>query len=205
MDSETSLALLAMRLIDLCQHFGAAQLDRHVGCREITRSGLIGTARGEALADRAGCSRVFYLASARVAYRPAALRLWQSLVTASVELQRADGFTIDSTTPAGRTEGRAAEDRMLFQRLRVQPDDRRRVLRPIDGHLDDLRTIGPRVLSVDLYADGAWVAGTSDWGEEISLLFDDAAWRVVRDIIDALVPISRFDVAEADARPMITQ
>lgn len=80
-------------------------------------------------------------------------------------------------------------------------DDRRRDLRPIDGHLEILKVLGDRVLSIDLYAQRQWVAGISDWGDDIAALFEEAHWRKLRDVVGRLEPPPKVDVAEVTGRP----
>jgi hypothetical protein len=127
--------------------------------------------------------------------------LWSAVLEIAVGLEGADAFTIDSTTQAGRSGSESSEDLAFLRSLGMAVDDRRRDLRPIDGHLEILKVLGDRVLSIDLYAQRQWVAGISDWGDDIAALFEEAHWRKLRDVVGRLEPPPKVDVAEVTGRP----
>jgi hypothetical protein len=130
--------------------------------------------------------------------------LWSEILRISIEIEGATNFTIDSTAPAGRSGADQLDDESSLLALGVRADDRRRVLKPMSGVEATLATLGPRVLSVDLYADQAWVAGISDWGDEMDVLFGDAAWAELVAVIERFSLGSIVDQAEALSRPVFT-
>ncbi len=127
--------------------------------------------------------------------------LWASILEISVRSQGVDAFTIDSTTQAGRSKDNAARDAELLRSLGIQADDRRRELHPLEGHYSTLAELGPRVLSIELYADRAWVSGISDWGDDLSALLDDESFSQLLLVSERLDPGLKLDVIEAGSRP----
>ncbi len=139
------------------------------------------------------------------ASRPTREALWIAILEISVQSQGVDGFTIDSTTQPGRTKHNAASDAGLLRSLGIEADDQKRELLPIDGHYSTLAELGPSVLSIELYADRAWVSGISDWGDDLSALFDDAALSQLLLVIERLDPTLKIDVIEAKSRPIFNR
>jgi hypothetical protein len=127
--------------------------------------------------------------------------LWTEILRISVEVEGATRFTIDSTTAAGRSQAEDLEDRASLNAVGVDPDVRQPALRPIHGLWEALADVGPRVLSVDLYADREWIAGISDWGDEFDVLFGDTAWSALSSAVKRLCPSAIVDQAEARSRP----
>lgn len=133
--------------------------------------------------------------SARVA-------LWSAISRISIEAEGATNFTIDSTTPPGRDTAEVATDAALLASIGVRVDDPQRLLRPIREAAGVLADLGPRVLSVDLYADRAWVAGVSDWSDEMDVLFRETAWATLQAAINDTCPNAVVDQAQARSRPL---
>ena len=57
------------------------------------------------------------------------------------------------------------------------------------------------VVALNVYADDGWVAGISDWGDNISVLFSVQNWERLAAVIERLDPRPTYDVAEAESRP----
>lgn len=127
--------------------------------------------------------------------------LWASILKISVRSQGVDAFTLDSTTQPGRSKHDAARDTELLRSLGIEADDQGRELHPLDGHYSTVAELGPRVLSIDLYTGRAWVSGISDWGDDLSALFDDEAFSQLLLVIERLDPTLKVDVIEATSRP----
>jgi hypothetical protein len=129
---------------------------------------------------------------------------WSSVVSIAVEYEKADGFVLDTTTRPNRTKVEAGEDRRLLSLIGGFPEDQQSSLQPIGGALDVLGSLADRILCVNLYVSDLWVAGVSDWGDDIDILFDEPAWLALDGVIDRLgVSLTRIDVAEAESRPRL--
>jgi hypothetical protein len=150
-----------------------------------------------------GCDDVLHLVSIVPGSPEVSVRtaLWSKIVEISIATDGATNFTMDSTTRPGRSKADAARDQALLASLGVRADERRLALIPLQGVEDVVAELGPRVLSADLYADRSWVAGISDWGDEMDVLFDGAAWEALAPAIDGLSPNSIVDRTEALSRP----
>ncbi len=129
--------------------------------------------------------------------------MWRTVVSIAVELERADGFVLDTTTRPGRSRSEAAEDRRLLSLLGGLPEDQQMPLEPIGDNLDVLGSLGNRILCVNLYISDLWVAGVSDWGDDIDVLFDEPGWLALNDTIDRSEMDPTVDVAIAESRPRL--
>lgn len=169
--------------------------------------GLIGTLPGVASERRAGCSRfVLHFVSIHPGRTQTLARydLWSKILQFSTEIEGATNFTINSTVLAGRSKAERLDDERLLQALGIEANSHQRTLRPIHGIEAALAAVGPRVLSIDIYSDEAWVAGISDWGDEMDVIFSDRAWEALSIEIAQTCPGLVIDHAEALSRPTFT-
>lgn len=129
-------------------------------------------------------------------------RLWALIVELSVRLERANQFSIEAVTQtSGRRRHHADHAPQLGALLGTEGSVGGR-LRPALGVLPSIIDTGLKVLSINLYSNGAWVAGASDWGDSLSVLFDDEAWPELRAEMEQMTPPPRFELAEAEERPI---
>lgn len=136
------------------------------------------------------------------AQRPVAQRLWEAVIKIAVTREGADGFTIDSTTLPGRSKDDREQDGRLLESLGILPDQQCE-LAPIAGKEKVLAKLGLRVLSINLYSGRAWVAGVSDWGDDIDALLSDGAWVEAQRELELIVPAPIVDIAEVAERPVL--
>jgi hypothetical protein len=116
-------------------------------------------------------------------------------------MEGATSFCVDSTTAPGRNRLQRLDDKRLLQAVGLEPDNRDRALRPVAGLEAALELLGSTVLSVDLYSEDGWVAGVSDWGEEIDALFGPKSWTRLSSLIASISPPPVVALAEAVSRP----
>ena len=119
--------------------------------------------------------------------------LWARVVALSIE-QHADSFAIE---PLGWN--RSVKKRELDQLLSPQVDDDG--LRPVSDLTSLIIDVGPTVMSLNLYAQRGWVAGVSDWGDNIDVLLERDVWQRAKAFIEMFTPAVSYDVTEAAMRP----
>lgn len=142
----------------------------------------------------------FVLASLRPT-DSAADRLWSIVLAIAMEFEGADNFVVDPTTDIGRSPLEVMEDSRVLRALGGAADAESRGLRSLGIRSALVARLATRVLQVDLYAGEEWVAGVSDWGASVALLFGDQGWRRVNEALAAENLASEVDWAEALARP----
>ena len=128
--------------------------------------------------------------------------LWQKVLEISVRLEGINAFTMDPTPEMGRRTRHTLEDEALLRDLGLDAGHKGKLL-PLGGAHSILAEIGPRVLSISLYADSKWVGGISDWGDGISALFDEEAYSQLMAAIQSLGVVVGVDVAEVTSRPSV--
>jgi hypothetical protein len=125
--------------------------------------------------------------------------LWQFVVDLSLE-EGADRYAIDAARDkrASSPKGTSA----LSTLLKSAPTEYG--LRPIGDLAPVLVDAGLDVVSINLYAQSAWISGISDWGSSLSVLFDMDTWQRLRTALDssASAPLP-YEVAEALSRPRL--
>lgn len=121
------------------------------------------------------------------------LRLWQRVVSLSVDAQGANQFSWDPTPARRRPRQREAVE------LAASTAPSGSQLSALEHLAPLVAAVGPIVLSLNLYADDLWIAGISDWGDNLDVLFTPVTWRILeKDTIDLGVP---YDIAEVPERP----
>lgn len=125
--------------------------------------------------------------------------LWQFVVDLSLE-EGADRYAID----AGRDRRDPTPKGTSALSTLLQPAPTEYGLRPIGDMVPVLVDAGPDAVSINLYEQSGWISGISDWGSNLSVLFDVDAWQRLRTALDssASAPLP-YEVAEALGRPRL--
>jgi hypothetical protein len=119
--------------------------------------------------------------------------LWSFVVELSIE-QQADSYKIDPVVWKGPGEKQGLKD--LLAR-----DTPAGGLRPIDDLASVVVEVGPTVMNLNLYSKEGWVAGVSDWGDDIDVLLETDVWFRLKPVLEAYTPRISFDITEAEGRP----
>lgn len=110
-----------------------------------------------------------------------------------------DGFTLDAQT----TEQRVPESVRGKVESLLDVSRSPQYLRHLGGYERSLLEIGPYIQALNLYAGREWIGGISDWGSDISVLFERTSWAEMRRWLTELMPTPRFDEASALSRPIL--
>lgn len=127
--------------------------------------------------------------------------LWTRVVEISVGIELADGFTIESDLDiTNRRSPNANPESLVEVGMR---DGDSSILLSLSNNLETVKKAGPRVLSLNLYAGREWIAGISDFGDDLDVLYSPDAWAEFTRALDNLHPCPETDVEEATSRPVL--
>lgn len=113
--------------------------------------------------------------------------LWKRVIELAMD-EGASWFTCDPPVSTGRL---LAAD----QPGNPSRDTPNRIESPAD-----LIEVGVGAVALNLYRSDGWVAGISDWGDDIDVLLPPGPWDFLKEYLGAAVSNASYDVAEAMAR-----
>lgn len=114
--------------------------------------------------------------------------LWRRVVELCEALEAVNGV-------AWRDSDHSSSPAVAVLKAHVPPDE----LQPLAGYVESISVAGPEVMELNLYTDNLWVAGISDWGDDLGLLVSTSSLRRFTALLEE-AHVS-FDLEEIEDRP----
>lgn len=124
--------------------------------------------------------------------------IWRGAVHFAANDEQALWFTIDAAEDPSKQP--SPELSPLLHRLFSVPlmDNKYRRLNEVD---EAVVQVGTKVTSLNLFSNQGWVAGTSDWGSTVDVLFRQVVWQAFLLEIEEFLSHGAYHTVEAQTRP----